>query len=268
MLLAIDIGNTNIGMGVFKRTSLLTDWRISTRPQRTVDEYCITLTGLFENAKIKLNAIDGILISSVVPRVSIILKTALSRLFDVTPLILGENIEAPIKNLYDDPRQVGQDRLVNAVSAYRNYGGPVIVVDFGTAITFDVVSAQGEYLGGLIAPGIDISLEALAQKAALLPKVELDKPKGLLGKNTVDSIRGGILYGFGALCDGIVARLKKEFGKNFKVIVTGGHAELITSYCKTIDKVNGHLTLEGLRIIYYEHYRSKKAYQKINRQKS
>lgn len=250
MLLAIDIGNTNIGLGIFRGKELVASWKLLTGSRKTVDEYCIILRELFDSVKIHLESIDGIIICSVVPKVLTILKEVLKRLTDLKPMIVGEDIDSGIKNLYNDPAQVGQDRLVNALSAYRLYGGPLIIVDFGTAITFDLVSGQGEYLGGIIVPGIEISLQALSEKAALLPEVEISRPKALLGKDTVNSMWSGAIYGFSALTDGLVNKLKKEFGQNIRVVATGGAAEIISGYCETIGEVNPQLTLEGLRITY------------------
>jgi type III pantothenate kinase len=259
MLLTIDIGNTNIAIGIFKGKRLITHWRIVTQAERTADEYYLIFKNLFAEAKIRIEGIKAIIICSVVPKALSILKETIKRLFKVkgTVIILGENLEVPIKNLYHNPKQVGQDRLANAFAGYTLYGSPLIIIDFGTAITFDLVSSKGEYLGGIIAPGIEISLEALSQRTALLPHVELAKPKGLIGKDTMNSIRSGIFYGFSGLCDGLVKRLKEELGKNTKVVATGGQAEIIATYCQTIDKVNKLLTLEGLRLI-YENYKNVK----------
>lgn len=261
MLLAVDIGNTNITIGLFYISKsatggggkLLKSWRLSTSSTRTVDEYQMMLLSIFKGYKFKPAKISGIIISSVVPKALILFKEALSQIFhNIKPLVLGEDIEAPIKNLYYNPKQVGQDRLVNAVGAFRLYGGPVIVVDFGTAITFDVVSKKGEYLGGVIVPGIEISLEALSERAALLPAIELAKPKELLGRDTINSMRSGIFYGFGYLCDGVVNKLKSDYVKNAEVIATGGHSSIIVTYCKSINKVNKNLTLQGLYFIFQE----------------
>ncbi len=269
MLLAIDIGNTNISLGAFKKRELEYSWRLSTAASKTADEYYIVLTGLFDRAGLNLervnpvrnydiagskkdisNGVKDIIICSVAPKVLTVIKETLARMFTLTPHVLGENIEAPIKNLYQRPEEVGQDRLVNAVSAYNSLKKAVIVVDFGTAITFDVVSSKGEYLGGIIVPGIEISLEALVNKAALIPEIKLDKPESLLGKTTLNSVRSGVIYGFASLCDGLIEKLREEFGRDIPVVATGGQAEIIASYCQEIDSVNPHLTLIGLRIIY------------------
>lgn len=250
MLLAVDIGNTNVSLGAFREKGLIYSWRLSSAVLKTADEYYITLTELFDKAGLNSEEVKDIIISSVAPTVLTVIKEALARVFALTPYILGENIEAPIKNLYECPQEVGQDRLVNAISAFNSLKGEVIVVDFGTAITFDIVSAHGEYLGGIIVPGIAISLEALVDKAALIPEIRLEKPEGLLGKNTIDSVRSGVIYGFASLCDGLIEKIRAEFGENIPVIATGGQAEIIAPYCQNIDSVSPHLTLIGLRIIY------------------
>lgn len=238
MLLAIDIGNTTMAFGIFEGKRLKSSWKISTR-------------NIFSKSKVlkPLKDIDGVIISSVVPKATPIIKKLIKNRLRIEPLILGENIKAPIKNLYRNPRQVGQDRLVNAVAASELFGAPIIVVDFGTAITFDVISKRKEYLGGIIVPGIEISLEALSTKAALLPHIKLSLPKEFLGKDTVSSMKSGIFYGFGSLCDCLVEKLKAKFGEQL-VIATGGHSHLIAKFCKSIDKVKSDLTLQGLRIIY------------------
>ena len=250
MLLAIDVGNTNITVGIFRSERLISCGRISTLGPRTVDEVTITLQGLLSNLKVSLSEIDGVILSSVVPQATLALKQALKSLVKPRPRIVGETIRAPIKNRTRVPSQVGQDRLVNAVAAYYLYGGPAIVVDFGTAVTVDLVSRRCEYLGGLIMPGIAISLEALVSRAALLPKIELVPPKELLGRDTQESMRSGIFFGYGALCDGVVSKLKARHAPKAKVIATGGHAPLIVPYCRSVKILNADLTLQGLRLTY------------------
>lgn len=251
-LLCVDIGNTSIAFGLYKGKRLVKTWRVKTG---TVPVFKKGDCPYF-----------SIIISSVVPKALAKLKPVLKKQFKGIPIyVLGENIKAPIKNLYNNPKQVGQDRLVNAYAAAKLYGAPAIVVDFGTAITFDVISKKGEYLGGVIVPGMEISLEALSQRAALLPKIELKKPKTLLGvrslpcgqakppilgKDTVNSMLSGIFYGFGSLTDGVVDKLKRNYVRNAKVIATGGHSDLVAPYCKSINRVNKNLTLEGLRFIF------------------
>ncbi len=272
MLLAIDIGNTNITVGLFQGQRLISHGRISTQGPRTVDEYTITFRGLLDNLlgtrypeKVPgtfsrivpgtnvwhhFKEIDGVILSSVVPKATVPLKQALKPLVTPRPLVVGESIRAPILNRYRIPSQVGQDRLVDAAAAYDLYGGPVIVVDFGTAVTIDLVSKKKEYLGGIIVPGIEIALEALTTRAALLPKIELIPPRELLGRDTIGSMRSGIFFGYSALCDGLVARLKAKHGPKAKVVATGGHAPLIAPYCRTVQKINPHLTLQGLELTY------------------
>ena len=237
MLLAIDIGNTTIAFGVFQGKKLKSSWKISA-------------WSIFSKKALKLPGnMDAAIISSVVPKATSTVKKMIAQKYNIRPLVLGENIKAPIKNLYRDQEQVGQDRLVNAVAAKELYGYPAIVVDFGTAITFDVISKKGEYLGGIIVPGIETSLNALSEKAALLPKIKLSLPKGLVGRDTAESMRSGIFHGFSSLCDGIVSKLKTKYGKQ-PVIATGGHCRLMARFSKSIDMIDPDLTLRGLRIIY------------------
>ncbi len=226
MLLAIDIGNTHINNGIFEGNVLKKDFRIPTNSRNLSSAY----KGKF----------DTVIIVSVVPKALKDIEKVLGR----KAIVVGRDIDSGVKNIYKDPKQVGQDRLVNARAAYELYGGSCIVVDFGTAITIDVVNKKKEYLGGVIMPGVEISLEALSSKAALLPKVKLEKPKGILGKNTRQSMINGAVYGFSSMCDGIVARYGRK-----KVIATGGMSRLIAPYCKSVDKIDPELTLKGLRLI-------------------
>lgn len=237
MLLTVDIGNTAISFGVFRGKQLKKTWKASTQ-------------SVIKKGRLQLpKGIDAAIIASVVPKATPIVKKSIKNKLGISPLVLGENIKAPINNLYRNPRQVGQDRLVDAVAAKELYGCPAIVIDFGTAITFDVISKKGEYLGGIIFPGIETSLNALSQKAALLPRIKVSLPKELVGRDTVNSMRSGVFYGIGALCDGLVAKLKAKYG-NMKVIATGGHSKLMAKFAKSIDAVNPELTLQGLRIIH------------------
>ncbi len=268
-LLAIDVGNTTSAIGVFKGKRLVINWYVATIRQRSADEYYILLEELFRGIgtsiskrrgkqsapsfrsdKIKKEEIKAMVISCVVPPVSSALEELARKYFKVKPLIVGPGIKTGISIKYDDPREVGADRIVNAVAAYEKYSGPVIVVDFGTATTFDVISKKGEYLGGVIAPGIEISADALFEKAAKLPRVEIIKPKRIIGKDTVSSIQSGLIYGFVGQADEIVRRISKELRTKPKVIATGGLARLIASESKTIEKIDPLLTLEGLRLIY------------------
>ena len=246
MLLALDVGNTNITIGLFRKSRLVRRGRVPTHGS----SYIKALGGLLRRFKIAPVSVDGVIVSSVVPKATLVLKSALKKLVKPRLLILGENVKAPIRNRYRIPRQVGQDRLVNGVAAWVLYGGPTIVVDFGTAITIDLISEKQEYLGGLIAPGVEIALEALSSRAALLPKIRLARPRELLGRDTVNSMRAGIFYGYGSLCDGIVRRLKARYAPQAKVVATGGNVSLIAPFCRTIRVINPDLTLQGLQIIF------------------
>lgn len=239
MLLAIDIGNTNINAGLFNKKRLIKKDKIKT------DDICRHCT-FFKKFAAK-NSIDKIIMCSVVPKILPCLNRCMRKYFGVRPLICGKDIKVPIKNLYKRPKAVGQDRLVNAFSGIRNYGKPLIVVDFGTAITFDVISKRAEYLGGIIVPGVDISFDSLFERTALLPMVKFKLPKSLIGKDTVNSIRSGVVYGYASLCDGIIDRLMKKLGRGIKVVATGGYSEFISRYSKSIHKVDKNLTLKGLR---------------------
>jgi type III pantothenate kinase len=239
MLLAIDIGNTNITFGIFKGRRLLRRFDIPTKGYG-----CKKLSRALANLKLE----DSV-ICSVVPQASQILSKDLTRLLGRRPYNIGKDIKVPIKNCYRKPRQVGQDRLVNAYAGLELYGGPLIVVDFGTAVTFDVVSRNSEYWGGMILPGLEISLDALAERTALLPKIRLAEPAGLIGRDTKNSMLSGIVYGFAALTDELVARIKEEIGENAQVIGTGGNINLIAKYCRSFTKIDSDLTLKGLYMI-------------------
>ncbi|MBI4435874.1 MAG: type III pantothenate kinase [Candidatus Omnitrophica bacterium] len=248
-IVTMDIGNTNVVCGVFQGKRLLREYRIATKVCKNPARCRAWLKGILPNNK----EIAGGILCSVVPWCTRSFKRAFTSLR--LPLkVVGETVRCPIKNLYKNPKQVGPDRLVNAYAALRVYGAPAIVVDFGTAITVDIVSKKGEYLGGMIVPGMGISLEALAEKTALLPKVRLRPPKLLLGKDTEGSILSGAFHGFASLCDGLVTKIRKKFGSRIKTILTGGHSRIVSSYCKEMDYVNGHLTLEGLRLLFERVY--------------
>jgi len=259
MLLVIDVGNTNTVLGVYKDEKLKVYWRIRTEKDRTSDEIGITLMQLFKYEGLEISDIEAVIISSVVPPVMYSLEHAIRKYIKVDPLVIGPGIKTGMNIRYDNPREVGADRIVNAVAAYEKYGGPVIVVDFGTATTFCVISQKGEYLGGVICPGIKISMEALFQRASKLPKIELVKPEKVIGKNTISSMQSGIVYGYVGSVDYIVNRIKAEMlqdymqesDKKIKVIATGGLAGMISAESSTIDKIDPLLTLEGLRIIYH-----------------
>lgn len=253
MLLAIDVGNTNVVFGLFEDKELLFDWRISSDKNRTSDEYGLLFEQIFKHVNIDLDDIDDIIISSVVPTLVHTLTTTSIRYLNREPVVIGPGVKTGMNIRYDNPKEVGADRIVNAVAAYEKYGGPIIIVDFGTANTFCYVNEDGEYLGGAITPGIKISSEALFLKAAKLPKVELTKPDTVIGKNTVNSIQSGIVYGTIGMVDYIIGKMIEE--KNLKedevkVIATGGFSALIASESKYISVIDKLLTLDGLRIIY------------------
>ncbi len=250
MILVFDVGNTNTVIGVYKGDTLLNHWRIRTNPQRTCDEYGILLRSLLENDRLSMKEIKSVVISSVVPTLMMELDWMSRKFFACRPLVIGPGIKNGLAIKYENPREVGADRVVNAVAAYNKYGGPLIIVDFGTATTFCVVSARGEYLGGAIAPGITISTEALVSRAAKLPRVELLRPRSLIGKNTVSSMQAGIMYGFVGQVEGIISRMKAEIETAPQVVATGGLAELIARETDVIDTVDEFLTLDGLRLIY------------------
>jgi len=241
MLLAIDIGNTNINLGLFRGNRLYGRYGITTKIKR----YKPYLQKI-----IKRNKIDDVIICSVVPVANKILEKNLRGLLGKSPYIIGKEIKVPVRNLYRKPSEVGQDRLVNAYAGVMLYGAPLIAVDFGTAVTFDVVSRNKEYLGGMILPGLGISLDALNQRTALLPRIKLEEPKEFIGRDTASSMLSGIVYGFAALTDDLVIRIKKKIGKNARVIGTGGSIDLIGKYCRRIDRIDKDLTLKGLNLIY------------------
>jgi len=245
VLLAGDIGNTNISFGLFQGARLLRRFNIPTH------DYTL---GRLKASLGKADIADT-LICSVVPKVAQALNHDLSRLLAKRPYNIGKEIEVPIKNLYRHPQQVGQDRLVNAYAGIRLYGAPLIVVDFGTAVTFDAVSKKGDYLGGMILPGLEISLEALARRTALLPKIKLAKPKEFIGRDTKNSMLSGMVFGFASLTDNLVTRIKDKIGRNALSIGTGGNIRLIGRYCKRLDKIDPDLTLKGLNLIYQKNRR-------------
>ncbi|HEX9020024.1 MAG TPA: type III pantothenate kinase [Nitrospirota bacterium] len=250
MLLAIDIGNTNVVLGVFEKEKLVENWRVGTNTQITPDEYAMIFKDLFGFAGLEFGQITGVIISSVVPPLLPVMVEMSHKYFKIGPMIVTHEIKTGITIRYDNPKEVGADRIVNAAAAYKRYGGPLIIVDFGTATTFCAVTKRGEYLGGAICPGIKISAEALFQRASKLPRVELTKPPRVIGADTVSAMQAGIIYGYAGLVDGIVARMKKELSPDAKVVATGGLAELVAPETKTIEEVKPHLTLEGLRLLY------------------
>lgn len=250
MLLVIDVGNTNIVLGVFQGEELLDHWRISTERLRTTDEYGVLIRNLFYLNGVNADAIDAIIISSVVPPVMPTLERMCQRYFGLVPLVIGPGVKTGMDIKYDNPREVGADRIVNAVGAYHKYGGPVIIIDFGTATTFCAVDKKGNYLGGAICPGIGISTEALVQRTAKLPRIEIKRTPRVICRNTVESMQAGVFYGFVGQVDGLISRIREELGATAKVVATGGLAVVIAPATKSIDVVEPLLTLEGLRVIY------------------
>ncbi len=251
MLLAVDIGNTNTVMGVFTARGLTHEWRIRTAVDTTIDEYGITIRSLFQTSRCPMEDVRHVIISCVVPPVLHEMERFCSKYLNLVPLVVGPGIRTGMPIYYDNPKEVGADRIVNAVGAYDAFRQATVVVDFGTATTFDYISDRGEYMGGVISPGIMISCDALFQKASKLPRVEIfARPPSILAKNTITSMNAGIIYGYAGLVDGIISRIRKEVQTSFKVVATGGLAPLIASECPSIDLVDDHLTLKGLRIIF------------------
>ena len=250
MILVFDIGNTNIVVGVYRGEDLIDHFRMRTDNIRTADEYAILLYSWFLNEGLHFHEVNAVVISSVVPSVMNEMEWMSERYFHCKPLLVGPGIRTGVDIKYENPREVGADRVVNALAAHRTYPGDLIIIDFGTATTFCVVSAQGEYLGGAIAPGIRVSTEALVSRAAKLPRVELTRPKSVIGRNTINSMQAGIIFGFAGQVEGIVQRIKEEIGLEVTVIATGGQASIIAAETSVIDIVDENLTLEGLRMIY------------------
>ena len=250
MLLAIDVGNTNNVIGLFSHDKLLTSWRIRTEWNRTADEYWVLIKEFILLNSISTEKIDYIIISCVVPPLKPVLEEMSHKYFSCKPLMVGPGIKTGISILYNNPLEVGADRIVNAVGAYEKYGGPLIIVDFGTATTFDAVSKKGEYLGGAIFPGVGISMEALFKNTAKLPRVELAIPERVIGKSTEESIKSGAIYGFSGMISSIVSKMRQEMRHEAKVIATGGVARSIVSQIDLIETFEPDLTLNGLLILY------------------
>lgn len=250
MILVVDVGNTNIVLGLYQERTLTHHWRLSTNRSSTVDEYGVLIRNLFQLAGVRAEQIKGVILSCVVPPIMNTLEQLFVKYVGKEALVVGPGIKTGLNIRYENPREVGADRIVNAVAGIEQYGTPLVVVDFGTATTFDYIDASGAYLGGAIVPGIGISAEALYQRAAKLPRIELTKPKTVIGRNTVAAMQAGIIFGYAGQVDGIVRRIGKEFNVQPRVIATGGLAELIAGESETIEKVDPLLTLEGLRIVY------------------
>lgn len=260
MLLVMDVGNTNTVLGLYRladgsapnavATELVANWRITTWPKLTVDELAIRLRNLFGLKNLEIGVVDGIVISSVVPPMDPTLRQVCEMYFQVKPVFIEPGVKTGLPVLTDNPTEVGADRIVNCVAAFEQFGGPTIVVDMGTATTFDVISKKGEFLGGAIAPGLGISADALFARAARLSRVELKKPSKMIGTNTTDNIQIGLYYGYIGLVDGILERLLAELGPETKTIATGGLAKLIAADCKHLERVDDMLTLTGLRLIW------------------
>jgi type III pantothenate kinase len=250
MLLCIDIGNTNIVLGLYNGNDLAGHWRISTDHAKMPDEYGLLFMSMLAHKGFDVAAIDGICMSSVVPPLTEILQEMLDAYVGVNTLVVGGGVKTGVDIRYESPRDVGADRVVNAAAAQRFYGGPACIVDFGTGTTFDALSAKGEYLGGAIAPGIRVAAEALFQRTAKLPRIDLQRPPQAIGKNTPDAMRSGILFGYVALVEGMIARFRLELGPTMKTIATGGLAHVIAQETAVIQHIDPWLTLKGLRIIY------------------
>jgi len=250
MLLTIDVGNTNTVLGVFDGAALRAHWRLTTRREQTADEYGILLRNLFAGSGLEPRAVDAVALASVVPPLTPVLVELSREYLGREPLVIGPGVKTGMPILYEPPGDVGADRIVNGVAAFAAYGGPVIVVDFGTATTFDVITRKGEYAGGVICPGIGISADALFQRAARLPRVDVRHPGKVVGRSTVGSMQSGLYFGYAAMCEGLIAKIRAELGEPARVVATGGLAGTLASEIPSIEAVDPVLTLTGLRLIF------------------
>ena len=250
MLISVDVGNTAVSVGAFKGQRLCATWRLSPEVNRTADEYSLLMLGMMEQARIAATDVDAAVIGSVVHGLDATFDEVCRQCFNVQPLVAGTGAKTGLRVRYDPPREVGVDRVADAVAAIRLYGAPLIIVDLGTATVFDAINSDGDYLGGAIAPGLTLGAEALFQKAAKLYRVEIERPENAVGRNTVTALQSGLIYGHICLIEGMVARFKAELGMEATVVATGGHGKLIASESEVIDEVNEELTLVGLRMIY------------------
>lgn len=250
LIFVFDVGNTNIVLGVYDKDELKHHWRIETNRNKTEDEYGMMIKNLFDHVGLTFSSVDGIIISSVVPPIMFSLERMCQKYFNIKPLVVGPGIKTGLNIKYENPREVGADRIVNAIAAIHEYGSPLIIVDFGTATTYCYVNEHKQYMGGAISPGIGISTEALYSKAAKLPRIEIARPEGVVGKNTVAAMQAGILYGYVGQVEGIVKRMKDQSQEVPTIIATGGLANLIAAESDIIDIVDPFLTLKGLQLIY------------------
>lgn len=250
MLLAVDVGNTSSAFALFEGSDLVTDWRLTTRPERTGDELATQLIAVLSLRQVDPSQIDAMVVGSVVPSFNPALVEAARQLFGVEPLMVGPGVRTGVRIRYESPRDVGPDRIANAVAVFRRFGGPAIVIDLGTAVTYDAISAEGDYLGGAIGPGIQISHDVLVAQTALLRRVELLAPDSVIGTNTVHAIQAGLMWGFVAQVEGMVRRMTEELGGQARVVATGGQAHVLAGLTPVIEKVEPLLTLEGLRLIH------------------
>lgn len=250
MIIAVDVGNTQTHVGAFDGADLVGDWRLATRGDSTADELALALAGSLEFRDLSWDAIDGVIVSTVVPRLGPEYERLCASHLDSPFLLVGPAVKTGMPIRIDNPHELGSDRLVNSVAAYERIGGRCLSVDFGTSINVDAVSAEGEYLGGVIAPGLEVSIEALSSRAAKLPRIQLEEPDAAIGRNTLAALQSGFVFGFAGLVDGVVARMLAELGSPATVIATGGMATAIAPLCETIDEVDSYLTLKGLRLIW------------------